>query len=213
MKKERFGFSEEEYSILKKLNSPSKIQDFINNLKINFEEKGDSCMSPRMVLKTGKAHCVEGALLAAAILRINRYPPLIVDLEASKKDYDHVICVFKINNCWGAITKTNHAALRYREPVYKTIRELVMSYFHEYFTGGDGKKTLRSYSKPVNLKIFDKYNWMTSEEEVWFISDYLTQIKHYPILNKKQVISLRKADLIEIKAGDLMEYRGSNKLI
>ena len=169
-------------------------------------------MSPRMVLKTKKAHCVEGAIMAAAALRINGYPPLIVDLEANKSDYDHVICVFKINSFWGAITKTNHAILRYREPVYRTIRELVMSYFHEY-TNLNGKKTLRSYSNPVNLKIFDKYNWMASEEEVWFIPDYLTQIKHYPILNKKQIRSLRKADLIEIKAGNLMEYKGPNKLI
>ena len=206
MKKERFGFSKEEYDILKKLNSPSKIQDFINNLKINFEENGDSCMSPRMVLKTKKAHCVEGAIMAAAALRINGYPPLIVDLEASKHDYDHVVCVFKKNNCWGAITKTNHAVLRYREPVYKNIRELVMSFFHEYFTNHNGKKTLRSYSKPVNLEIFDKYNWIASEENVWFIPDYLTKIKHYSLLNKSQIRVLRKADLIEIKAGTLVEY-------
>ena len=210
MNKERFGLSDEEYNILKKLNTPSKIQDFINNLKINFEEKGDSCMSPRMVLRTGKAHCVEGAILAAAALRINGYPPLIVDLEANNKDYDHVLCVFKKNNFFGAITKTNHAVLRYREPVYRTIRELVMSYFHEY-TNNNGKKTLRSYSKTVNLKMFDKYNWIASEEEVWFIPDYLTEIKHYPILNKKQIRSLRKIDLIEVKAGNLIEYKGSNK--
>ncbi|MBS3081179.1 hypothetical protein J4221_06925 [Candidatus Pacearchaeota archaeon] len=206
MKEELFGLTEEEYILLKNLNTPSKIQDFLNNLKINFEEQGDTCMSPRMVLRTKKAHCIEGALVAATALRINSYPPLIVDLEASKHDYDHVVCVFKKNNCWGAITKTNHAVLRYREPVYKNIRELVMSFFHEYFTNHNGKKTLRSYSKPVNLEIFDKYNWIASEENVWFIPDYLTKIKHYSLLNKSQIRVLRKADLIEIKAGTLVEY-------
>lgn len=201
-----FGLTEEEHSLLKQLNTPLKIQDFLNSLIINFEEDGDTCMSPRMVLRTRKAHCIEGALLAATALRINSLPPLIVDLEATKDDFDHVICVFKKNNFWGAITKTNHAVLRYREPVYKSIRELVMSFFHEYFINSDGKKTLRSYSKPVNLEIFDKYNWITSKENIWFIPEYLTKIKHYRILSKSQIRNLRKADLIEIKAGSITEY-------
>jgi len=206
MSNQLFGLSEEEYAILKQLNSPIKIQDFLNTLTINFEEQGDTCMSPRMVLKTRKAHCIEGALLATTALRINGFLPLIVDLEATKDDYDHVLCVFKKNSFWGAITKTNHAVLRYREPIYKNIRELVMSFFHEYFINSNGKKTLRSYSKPVNLEIFDKYNWMTSEENIWFIPEYLTKIKHFGILNRSQIRNLRKADLIEIKAGSLTEY-------
>lgn len=200
-------FSKEELKVLKKINTPSKIQDFINSLKINFEENGDTCMSPRQVLRTGKAHCMEGAILAAAILRIHGYKPLIVDLEANKHDYDHAIAVFQRGKYWGAITKTNHAVLRYREPVYRDIRELVMSFFHEYFMNNNGKKTLRKYSDPVDLSRFDKYGWITSEEEVWYIPDYLTKVKHYKILGWSQLLGLRKADNIEIKAGKIVEEK------
>ena len=200
-------FNEKELKIIKKLNNPKKIQDFLNNLKINFEENGDSCMSPRRVLRERKAHCVEGAILAAAILKTLEFKPLIVDLEANNKDFDHVIAVFKEGKCWGAISKTNHAVLRYREPVYKSIRELVMSYFHEYLLD-NGKKTLRKYCLPVDLSIFDKRAWITSEEDVWYIPDYLTKVKHFNILNKSQIMGLRKADKLEIEAGKLVEEKG-----
>jgi len=204
-KKEDFGLNSREFQLLKKLNTPKKIQDFINGLGMNFEENGDTCMSPRSVLKLGKCHCIEGALLAALALRVNGYPPLIVDMEAHEKDFDHVIAVFKINKCWGAISKTNHAVLRYREPIYRTIRELVLSYFHEYFLDS-GKKTLRSYSAPVNLSRFDEKEWTTSEGDVWFIPEYLTTIPHKKILTRNQILNLRLADKIEIKAGKLLEY-------
>ncbi len=206
-KKENFGFNQEEINLFKKLNTPSKIQDFLNSLKINFEENGDTCMSPRMVLKTKKAHCIEGSLLAAAILRFHGHEPLILDMEGTKDDFDHVIALFKQHEHWGAIGKTNHAVLRYREPIYKNIRELVMSFFHEYFINENGKKSLRKFSDPVNLKIFDDKNWVTSEKNIWFIPNYLCKIKHYPILTRKQIFGLRKADQIEIKAGKLIEWK------
>lgn len=200
-------FNKEELKIIKPLNTPQKVQDFLDKLKINFEENGDTCMSPRMVLKTGKAHCMEGALLGASILRMHGYNPLIADLVTTKEDFDHVITVFKQNNHWGAISKTNHAVLRYREPIYKTIRELVMSYFHEYFMD-NGKKTLRSYSSPVNLSRFDKKGWMTDEEDIWYIPEYLCKIPHKKILTRKQLFNLRKAHPIEIKAGKIVEWKG-----
>ena len=203
-------FDKEELKAIKRLNSPKKIQDFINGLRINFEEKGDSCMSPKMVLKNKKAHCIEGAILAAAILKVQGFKPLIMDLEANDKDFDHVVAVFRQGGFWGAISKTNHAVLRYREPVYGTIRELVMSYFHEYFLD-DGKKTLRRYSLPVDLSRFDKKGWIGSEEDVWYIPEYLTRIKHFNILNKSQIKLLRKADKLEIGAGKLVEERGAKK--
>ncbi|MEM3074819.1 MAG: hypothetical protein QW727_02670 [Candidatus Pacearchaeota archaeon] len=204
--KQNFNFSNDEIKLFKKLNTPAKIQDFINSLKINFEENGDTCQSPRMVLKSGKAHCMEGAILATAILRFHGYEPLIMDLEADKDDFDHSIAVFKKDGFLGAIGKTNHAVLRYREPIYKNPRELALSFFHEYFLNNNGKKTLRAYSKPINLKIFDKWNWMASESEVWFIPEYLAKIKHYPIINKKQLRNLRPADEIEIRAGKIVEF-------
>src|SRR3989344_7544763 len=135
------GFTKKEISAIKRLNSPKKVQGFINKLKINFEENGDTCLSPRLVLKEKKAHCIEAALLAAAILRFHGYPPIILDLESTSRDFDHVIFLFKSRKHWGAISKSNHTSIRYREPIYRTIRELVMSYFHEYFLD-NGKKTL-----------------------------------------------------------------------
>ncbi len=199
-------FNKHELSILKKLDTPKKIQNFLDTLKINFEPNGDTCKSPRVVLMEKQAHCIEGAMLAAVTLRMHGYKPLLVDLTATEKDYDHVIAVFKQNDFWGAISKTNHVVLRYREPIYKTIRELVMSYFHEYFDD-KGRKTLRSYSNPVSLSKFDKINWTTSEQDVWEIPNYLLEVPHKRILTKSQISSLRKADPLEIEAGKLVEWK------
>lgn len=205
-----FNLTKEEIRLFKSLNTPKKIQDFIDKIPINFEEGGeDTCYSPKKVLRDNKCHCMEGAILAALILRLNGYPPLVVDLEANKDDFDHVIAVFKKDNKWGAISKTNHSILRYREPVYDSIRELVMSYFHEY-VNNEGKKTLRNFSEPIDLSIFDEKEWMTTEEEVWYIPDYLTKVKHHPILTRKQIAGLRKADKIEIRVGDIVEWKSKN---
>jgi len=199
-----------ELKILKNLDSPQKIQDFLNELKFNFEEGGDTNLSPMMVLRYKTCHCLEGAVLAALALRTHGYSPLLVDMKASKHDFDHVIAVFKKYGKWGAISKTNHAVLRYREPVYNSIRELVMSYFHEY-TDDLGRKTLRSFSNPVNLKKFDKRNWMTTEEEIDYLPEYLDKVRHYDILNRKQIRNLRRADQIELDAGDVVEWKRKKK--
>jgi hypothetical protein len=199
-------YSSEEKAIFKKLDTPKKIQDFLDTLQINFEKSGETCMSPRFVLKIKKAHCMEGAMLAAAVLEFHGYQPLVVDLRAVKHDYDHVIAVFRQYGCWGAISKTNHAVLRYREPIYKTIRELVLSVFHEYFDDL-GRKNLRDYSLPVNLSRFNKLDWRTSEKDLWDIPYELDRVKHYRILTRAQIKNLRKADRIEIKAGKLVEWK------
>ena len=204
-----YGLNEKEMKILGSLNTPQKIQDFLNKLKINFDYHKDTFMSPREVLRTGKCHCIEGAVLAALILRLHGYKPLVVDLTTTKDDYDHVITVFKQYGKWGAITKTNHGVLRYREPVYRDIRELVMSYFHEYFKNSTRQKTLRSYSMPVNLARFDKKNWVTDEKDLWYIDDYLGKVKHIQIMNKKQIANLRKADRIEVKLGEITEQKSN----
>ena len=152
---------------------------------------------------------MEGAALAALALRINGYPSLLVDLRANKNDFDHVIAVFKRDGCWGAISKTNHAVLRYREPIYRSIRELAMSYFHEY-TDDKGRKNLRNFSRPVNLRIFDKLGWMTTKEEIDYMPEYLDKVRHYPLLNRKQICGLRRADKVELKAGDIVEWKKGN---
>jgi hypothetical protein len=201
-----FGFNEKELKILRALDTPKKIQDFLNTIPINFEENGDTCMSPRKVLRENKCHCIEGAMLAASALRIHGEKPLVVDLTSAKDDFDHVITVFQRDGKWGAISKTNHAVLRYREPVYRDIRELVMSYFHEYFKD-NGKKTLRSFSMPVDLSIFDHKGWTTDENDVWYIPNYLAKVNHQPILSRRQIALLRKADETEIEAGKILEWK------
>ena len=201
-----FGLTKKEEKVFKELKNPSQIQDFLNKFPINFEEKGDTCMSPRQVLQKWKCHCIEGAILAALALRLQGKKPLVVDLTASRHDFDHVIAVFKQDGKWGCISKTNHGVLRYREPIYNSIRELVMSFFHEY-TDDKGRKTLRSYSLPVNLARFDKKGWMTAEKDVWYINDYLAKVKHYKILTRKQARNLRKADKLEIKIGKVTEWK------
>ena len=210
MKRFNFNLSAKEQRLFRKLSSPAKIQDFLETIPINFERTRETCYSPRQVLEYWRAHCMEGAMLAAAILHFHGHKPLVVDLRAHKRDKDHAIAVFKVGGKWGAISKTNHAVLRYREPIYDSIHELVLSYFHEYFLD-DGKKTLRSYTNPVDLRKFDSKNWITSDKELWYIDKYLSKVPHIPILNKKQTAALRRADPVEIKAGKLTTWKTNNK--
>jgi len=200
-----FSLEENKLKMLRKLNNPKKIQNFLDTLKMNFEEHGDTYYSPMMVLKKKTCHCMEGAALAALALRVNGYPPLVIDLKTNKRDVDHVVAVYRQFGKWGAISKTNHAVLRYREPIYDSIRELVMSYCHEYFDN-QGRKNLRSYSLPVNLKIFDKKGWMTTMNDIDYIPEYIDGVRHYPILNKKQLANLRLADKVEIESGKVVEW-------
>lgn len=207
-----FGYTDREIRIFRKLNTPQKIQDFINKIPFNFDEGVGKCLSPRMVLREGKADCVEGAILAAAILEYHGHKPLLIDLRSVKRpyDYDHVIAVFQIDKFFGAISKTNHSVLRYREPIYRDIQELVMSYFHEYFLDS-GKKTLREYSEVFDLNFFNNINWRTSGRDLEEVMDKLDKIKHYKILTKKQEKNLRKADKIEIESTQKTEYSPNEK--
>ena len=200
------AFTKKETTLMQKLDTPAKVQDFLNTFKFNFEEKGETLKSPIMILRKGNAHCVEGALLGAYILSLHGFLPLILHLQTTKDDFDHVISPFKQYGLWGALSKTNHAVLRYREPVYKDIHELVMSYFHEYFLNKNGKKTLRRYSKPLNLNIFGK-NWAVAENDLWQIDKTLDKIKHYNIMPKIVSKNLRKAEKTEIKAGKIVQFK------
>lgn len=199
-------WTKEEWRILKTLNTPAKVQDFVNGLRFRIVGENETCSSPRIVLRDREAQCVEGAVFAAAALRFHGYKPLILDLVATQDDADHVVAVFQIDGCWGAISKTNHGVLRYREPVYRTIRELVMSYFHEYFLQSNRKKTLRSFSRPVNLSRFDRRGWETSEEPIWFVPEHLLTVAHTPIMTKEQIAKLRLADPIEAHMTETVEW-------
>jgi hypothetical protein len=174
----------QETRLLKSLSSPWKIQDFLNSIPYNTEPDGDTCRSPRRVMRDRTAHCFEAALFAAAALKVNGWPPLIVDLEAVR-DTDHVIAVFRMDACWGAIAQSNYSGLRFREPIYRSLRELAVSFFEDYYNP-KGEKTLRRYSRPVNLSRFDSANWMTAEDDVWMIPEYLVEIPHRNILTKER---------------------------
>ena len=200
-------FTKKEKDLIKRFNTPAKVQDYLNTLKFNFEEKGETLKSPILTMRTQSAHCIEGAILGSFILSRHGFPPLILHLQTIKGDFDHVIAPFKMNGFWGALSKTNHAVLRYREPVYKNIRELVLSYFHEYFLD-NGIKTLRRYSIPLNLNIFEK-GWEIEEGSLWGIDEELDKIKHYDIAPKNIFKNLRKADGIELQAGKIVEFAPS----
>ncbi len=177
----KYGLDAGETAVLKRLNTAEKIQRFLDaEIAYNKEPDGDTIRSPRRVLRDKVAHCLEGALLAAAALRMNGNPPLLLDLEAVRDD-DHVLAVFKQKGHWGAIAKSNYSGLRFREPVYRTLRELAMSYFEHYFNLSR-EKTLRNYSRPVNLSRFDRIGWMTAETDLWPINDHLATIPHVPLL-------------------------------
>jgi hypothetical protein len=174
-------FDPSERKILRRLTTPARIQEFLDHeIGYNIEPHGYTCHSPRMVLREKVAHCMEGALLGALALRVAGHPPLLVDLEAVR-DTDHVLAVYRVNGCWGAVAKSDYSGLRSREPVYRTIRELVMSYFEHFFNPA-GEKTLRTFSRPVNLKRFDPIGWMTRLGDVWEIPNHLVEIPHTRIL-------------------------------
>ncbi|HEV2995134.1 MAG TPA: hypothetical protein VGW99_04180 [Chthoniobacterales bacterium] len=201
---ERFsGFSSVELRRLRALKTPAGIQRFLDNLPYNL--KFDA-RSPKKVLQDGTASCLDGGIFAAAALRVLGFPPLIFDLEADR-DTDHVIAIFKLRGHWGAVAKSNFTGCRYREPVYRSLRELAMSYFNIYFNLRF-ERTLRRYSRSVNLARFDHLNWMTTDKPIWFIAEYLCEIPHISLLTSTMEKNLTRLDPRTIK-GEMVEHRKS----
>lgn len=185
-----------ELRLFRRLSSPIKIQDYLNGLAYDPDY---GARSPRWVIKEGKAHCFEGAIFAAAALRELGHRPLLVDIR-SWNDDDHVLAVFKERRHWGCVAKSNYTVLRFREPVYRSIRELVISFFDVYFNP-IGQKTMRSYSLPLDLRQFDRRHWMTTDEDLEYIGDKLDEIKHFPVLTPAMIRALNLADRDLVKAG------------
>lgn len=204
-----FGLSNAELKILKKLSTPIKIQDFLDKVPMNWEKRGETYFSPRRALKMKKMHCLEGALVAAVALWLRGEKPLLLDLKV-KGDDDHVVALYRRNGYWGAISKTNHVALRFRDPVYKTLRELALSYFHEYFRNSDGKKILISYSaKPFNLKSLGA-KWVIDEKDLHYVAEAIDFAPHKQICPKKNHKLIRPADIMERRAGKIIEWKRSH---
>ena len=205
------GLTQKEYKTLSLLTTPIKIQDFLDAIPFNFEKGGDTHMSPCRVLCERKSHCIEGALLAAAALWIAGEPPLIMNVSArlGKGDVDHVVALYKRGGYWGATSKTNHSTIRFRDPIYRTPRELALSYFHEWFMNETGEKTLECYSKPLDMRRFGT-EWITAEKDLWNIADALSVLPHYQLVPKGNWRYVRKADAMELKAGKLLEWSESD---
>jgi hypothetical protein len=193
---EHFGLSPENFRTLLALKTPARIQKLLDALEYQY---ADTAWSPQRVLRERKGHCMEGALLAAAALRVNGYPPLLMDLEAVHDD-DHVVAVYRERGLWGSIAKSNFAGLRFRAPIHRTLRELALSYFEHYYNLR-GERTLRAYSRPVNLKRLDSRHWMTSEEDVWCVPELLIEARHYPLFPNKVARELPRLDRRSFEAG------------
>lgn len=190
---------------LARLDTPEKIQDFITSLRINSEKTGETCRSAAEVLRHKKAHCIEASFIACTALWMAGHKPLVMDLRASKEDHDHIITLFRGAGGWGAISKSNHVWLRWRDPVYKNLRELALSYFHEYTK--DGKKTLRAYSEAVDLRRFKNLEWVNGKDHCWETAEGIDDARHYKLLTPSQIRSLRPLDAMEMKADRLVEYK------
>jgi hypothetical protein len=191
-----FGLSAASVRTLRGLNTPARIQRFLDALTYQY---ADTAWSPQRVLRERKGHCLEGALLAAAALRVHGHPPLVMDLEAVHDD-DHVVALYRERGLWGGIAKSNFAGLRFRAPIYRTLRELAVSYFEHYYNLR-GERTLRAYAGPVNLARLDTQHWMTAEDDVWCVPELLIAARHYPLLPDKVARALPRLDRRSFQAG------------
>jgi len=211
MNKKRFasrddlGLTKAEFAVLRRLNTPLKIQAYIDAIPQNFEIGGETCLSVREALSQRRALCIEAAMIAAAALWVHGEPPLLMDLKATR-DFDHIVAAFRRNGCWGAISKTNRPVLRWRDPVYRSLRELAMSYFHEYCNQRH-QKTLRSYSVPFDLRRLDPKSWVTQKKSCWDVGWALDAARHYPLIDDRQTKLLRLRDPLERKAQKLQHYQ------
>jgi hypothetical protein len=205
------GLTPSEFALLRRLDTPQKIQGFLYRLGQNFELGGDTCRPVGAVLRSKTAHCIEGAMLAACALWIRGEPPLLMDMRA-ERDYDHVVALFRRNGRWGAISKTNGIGLRWRDPVYRTLRELAMSYFHEYYNRRD-HKTLREYSVPLDLRRIDPQVWVSGAKNAWSVPDELDALRHFRLMSGRHVKAVTRRDPFERRVGGMLQYRRPRALL
>jgi hypothetical protein len=204
-RREDLGLTQREFALLQRLDTPQKIQAFLNGITINHEIGGETVLSVREVIRQRRSHCIEGAFLAACALWVNGKPPLVMHLDCDLSDYPHVIAVFRQHGHWGAISKTNGVGLRYRDPIYRSLRELAMSYMHEY-SNKRHRKTLRSYSGAFDLRRLDPALWVTSEAQCWEAHDRLAALRHYPLISRHQERLLSPRDSFERLITKLLQY-------
>ncbi len=194
-----------EFAVLRRLTTPQKIQTFLNAIPINHELDGETIHSVRSVIRHRRAHCIEGAMFAACALWVHGEPPLVMHLDCSLSDYPHVVALFRRGICWGAISKTNGAVLRYRDPIYRSLRELALSYFHEY-SDRRGQKTLRSYSAAFDMRRVEPALWVANGDNCQEVEDRLAGLRHTRLISVRQERLLAKRDPFERRASKLVEY-------
>ena len=199
------GLTRAEFALLRRLDAPEKIQAFVNAIPINHEVGGETILSVRQVLAQRRAHCIEAAFVAACALWIHGEPPLVMHLDCAPNDDPHVVALFRRHGAWGAISKSNGAHLRYRDPIYRSLRELALSYFHEYFDRR-GRKTLRSYSVAFDLRSIDPGLWVTRETMCDEVDARLAGLRHYTLVTGGQQKLLSRRDEFERRAAQLVEY-------
>ena len=187
------GVDKAEFAILKQLTRPEKIQAFLDAIPINLEIGGETILSAREVLKQRRAHCIEGAFVAGCALWIQGHPPLVMHLDCAPRDDPHVVTLFRRGRSWGAISKSRTAGLRYRDAIYRSLRELAMSYFQEY-VDDYGRKTLRSYSRTFDLRNIDTKLWVTNEDTCREANDKLAGLRHYALISTSQARLLSHSD-------------------
>jgi hypothetical protein len=209
-RREDLGLTAAEFAVLRRLNTPQKAQAFLYDLRQNFEPHGDTCNGVREVLRTRRAHCIEGAMLAAAALWVQGEPPLLLDMRAVR-DFDHVVTLVRRRGRWGAISKTNGITLRWRDPVYRSLRELAMSYLHEYCNRRD-HKTLRAYSRPFDLRVLRPADWVTAPKGAWTVAERLDALAHYDLLTPAEERRLVRRDAFERRLGSMLQYPKSARL-
>jgi hypothetical protein len=208
-RREDLGLTQAEFAVLRRLDTPGKILAFVYRLKQNFEVDGETCLTVREVLRTRRAHCIEGAMLAACALWVHGEPPLLLDMRAVR-DFDHVVALYRRQRHWGAISKTNGIFLRSRDPVYRDLRELAMSYFHEY-SNRRSHKTLREYSLPYDLRRVDPKIWV-SGRGAWEVAAALDDVRHFKLMDGRRLREVTRRDPFEQRAAALSQYRSPRAL-
>jgi hypothetical protein len=204
-RREDLGLSKAEFALLHGLSSPQEIQAFLNRIPMNHEVGGETMLSVQQVIRQRRAHCMEGALLAACALWIHGERPEVMHLDCANDDYPHVVTLFRRGGCWGAISKTNGISLRYRDPVYRTLRELAISYFHEY-CDKRGRKTLRSFSRPFDLRRLDPNIWVTNEGACLEAHGRLVSLRHYKLIAASQQRILSSRNAFERRVAKIVQY-------
>ncbi len=199
------GLAARERALLAKLAAPEQIQAFVDAIPANHEDGGETVLSVREALRQRRAHCIEGAFVAACALWVHRQPPLVMHLDCDPVDWPHVIALFRRGRAWGAISKSNHIGLRYRDPVYRSLRELAMSYFHEY-CDRRGHRTLVSHSGAFDLRRIDPALWVTSAVPCWEAHDRLANLRHYPLVTARQRSGLSRLDPFERKLARIAQF-------